>query len=157
MSRRQKYLVIGCFIALLVGSGCSKKDPDKQAIANLAEHFASCVENGDKEGFKRGLHPDYRDRFGHDRNTLVDRVFLIVSKMSALDVEIVGLTFEEIDRDYGSARFFFKVKLHGEGKPRGYAWEEIRKRNVVIQARRMDGYWYAIKTDLGIDLLGALF
>jgi len=152
-----KVLLIMLSMTLLMGSACKSVDPDEQALKALAEHFASSVEKGNKAAFKAGLHLDYADRFGHDRNTITDRVFLIVSEMKNLDVEVVGLQIEELDAEHGYARLFFKVKLHGDGLPRGYAWEEIRRRNIVINARKAEGYWTAIKGDLGIDLMGAIF
>ena len=142
---------------LVLAGGCKSVDPDEEALKALAEHFASSVERGDKASFQDALHLDYADRFGHDRSTITDRVFLIVSEMNNLDVEIEGLQIEELDKTHGYARMFFKVRLHGEGMPRGYAWEEIKRRNIVINARKSEGRWTAIKGDLGIDLMGAIF
>ena len=144
-------------LCLIWGSGCSSRDKDEEAIKAVVQQLVMAVETGNKEAFKERLHLDYRDRFGHDRHTITDRIFLIVSEMSQLDIEVVGLEIEEIDPDYGFARLFFKVKLHGEGRPRGYAWEEIKRRNIVLSLRRTGTDWYGIKGDLGIDLMGAIF
>jgi hypothetical protein len=152
-----KVLLMMLTVGLMMGSGCTSVDPDEQALKALAEHFATSVERGDKAAFQAALHLDYADRFGHDRSTITDRVFLIVSEMKNLDVEVVGLQIEELEAEHGYARLFFKVKLHGEGVPRGYAWEEIRRRNIVINARKSEGRWTAIKGNLGIDLMGAIF
>ena len=149
--------ILWVLICLVVLGGCSSKDKDEEAIKAVVEQFVTAVERGDKNAFKDNLHLDYRDRFGHDRNTITDRIFLIVSEMSQLDIEVVGLELEELDRDYGFARLFFKVKLHGEGRPRGYAWEEIKRRNIVLHLRRVGTDWQGIKGDLGIDLMGAIF
>ena len=135
---------------------CSGENPHEKAIAGAIESMVIAMEQDDPEGFKDGLHLDYRDRFGHDRNTVTDRLFLIVSEMNQLDIQIVGLTFEELDPDYGFARVFFKVKLEGDGRPRGYAWQEIKRRNIVLHLRRVGDHWKGIKGDLGIDLMGAL-
>jgi len=154
LSWRTLFWVLLCFAWL---GGCSSKDKDEEAIKAVVEHFVTAIEMGDKTAFKGKLHLDYRDRFGHDRHTITDRIFLIVSEMNQLDIEIVGLEIEEIDTDYGFARLFFKVKLHGEGRPRGYAWEEIKRRNIVLHLRRTGTEWQGIKGDLGIDLMGAIF
>jgi len=144
-------------LCLLLVGGCSSKDKDEEAIKAVVDRLVTAVEMGDKNAFKDKLHLDYRDRFGHDRHTITDRIFLIVSEMNQLDIEVVGLEIEELDRDYGFARLFFKVKLHGEGRPRGYAWEEIKRRNIVLHLRRTGTEWQGIKGDLGIDLMGAIF
>ncbi len=125
-------------VALLMGFGCKSTDPDEEAIKAVVGHYATTLASGNKEGFREGLHPDYRDRFGHDRDTVTDRIFLIVREMTNIGVEFVGLEVENLDKDYGSARVHFKVRLTGEGKPRGYAWEEIKRRPIILLMRRMN-------------------
>ena len=54
--------------------------------------------------------------------------------------------------DYGFARVFFKVKLLGEGRPRGYVRDQKTQycSSLYVVSGRREGN----KGDLGIDLMG---
>jgi hypothetical protein len=147
-------------IAALLGALCvggalwcqNEPDPDKEAIERRVSGFEWSVENANKEAFLVGLAHDYADRFGYDRRMLTDRVFLVVSKMRNLDVEIFDFTYDSLDKKMGQARVHFKVRLHGEGRPRGFDEAEIRSRNLVLQLRQYGNEWLVKRADLGIDL-----
>lgn len=151
-------IIWGIFAFLCLASG-GCKDPgaqDKEAISWVVEACAQAVEAGDREWLKEQLHLDYRDRFGHDRNTIADRLMLMVSEMSDLDVIQTPLSFEALEPETGMARIYFKVDLKGTGRPRGPAWEEMKRRNIVLEMRKVGNRWFVVKGDLGIDLMGAV-
>ena len=130
-----------------------RADPDLQRIEERIRLFEEAVEADDPEGFKEGLALDFGDPYGHDRDSVTDRVFREVQNIDDLDVVISGIDID-IDRKSGMATVKLKAELNGQGAPRDPdTAEERARRRIRLQFKKQGSDWLVRRADVVYSLL----
>lgn len=148
------WVAAAALVAWAVWTWFFRVDPDEAAIAALIAGFEAAVESGDADAFQQGLAADYADQYGHDRETITDRVFRITDRVEALDVQISDIEIE-LDRDAGLATARFRVELGGEGGRADPDDPEVRPhRRVRLHLRKDGDAWLVKRAEVVYSLLG---
>lgn len=147
---RRTIVVIGMLVvtAGVVWWILNRPNPDRDAILQLLLQLESAAETGDADMFESGLTLDYGDRFGHDRETVTDRVMDKAADIGNLDVQLSNIEVD-IDSESGRATAKFRVELVGDGAQNDPDAEELRsRRRFVVSVRKEGPSWYVQRADV---------
>lgn len=151
MGKHRRVLFVVAVIGLTTGVtwwALNRPDPDRDAILRLLQQLESAAEAGDADEFQAGLTLDYGDRFGHDRETVTQRVMDTTENIGHLDIQLSHIEID-IDADVGRATAKFRAELVGDGAQNDPDAEELRsRRRIVVQVRKEGLAWYVQRADV---------
>lgn len=140
------FLIVSMLI--FVGIGCGNED--EKAIQELVADVARAVEYGDQEFVSGVVAADYSDRFGHDPDAVVSRVFRAVEGQ---DVQIeLGKIDVEINEKSKTATAKFTVDISGAGSLTADAEAVSKNRRMVVHLRRGGRRWVIQRGDVELSL-----
>jgi hypothetical protein len=154
--------VLGAIIATLglfaVLSLQDCKDPTREAITAAVEDVVLAVETGDRDRLGSWIAADYRDRLGHDNETIVRRVMDEVEHYDALDIALDHLAIK-IEEKTGFATATFLPRFIGDAdaakktRPK-YTFKKGQRLRVKL--RKHGDRWLIVRGDMTVSIRGAL-
>jgi hypothetical protein len=103
-------LVVGAVLATWLLQGPSDAE---LAVLGALHGAAEAVESGDKEALSEYIAADYRDRLGHDDQTVVRRVMRERELWGALQINFDGLEVK-VEEGTGFATTSFRLDMSGD-------------------------------------------
>ena len=146
-------LTLGITVTMLL----SGDDPKIGQITQTLERMVQAVEQGNADELSHWISETYSDRFGHDHETIVDRVMREAAAFDALAIELDDLDIELV-RDGMAAVVSFRPLVDGDlSKRRGsrsYALE--RGQRMTLRLRLEGGYWALTRGAISYSIMDRL-
>lgn len=152
-------VAVGATILLLIIlslRGC--EDPTEANILAGMEDMVQAVEEGDRDRLDGWIAADYRDRLGHQKDSIVRRIMDEVEHYEGLDIVLEHLSVK-IEEETGFAHVTFVPRFDGtvdasrKKRPK-YSFKKGQRLRVKL--RRHGDQWLVVRGDMTVSIRGAL-
>ena len=143
-------------IAFLSLQDC--EDPTREAIQATVEDMVIAVETGDRDRLDAWIAADYRDRLGHDNETIVRRVMDEVEHYDDLNIELDHLSIK-IEEKTGFATATFLPRFVGDtdaAKKTRPKYTFQKGQRLRVKLRKHGDHWLVVRGDMTVSIRGAL-